>query len=368
MRERLLQFLRCPECKSEFSIAIFEDGDEEIISALLSCLNEHHYPVVGGIPRLLPDSLKVHWAAIKRDVPETFSSALQEIEPKVFGDQVPPEFDVRTRANFSNEWDHHEVGGDTWGMKLEERIQWYFLDSIGIPADKLNNKLMLDAGCGNGSQSVGYTKFGLEVIALDLSSGLEKGFAFRKVYTDAAPEKVHFIQADLQKPPLAKGIFDIIHSAGVLHHTPNTKKTFEALTPLLNINGTFYVWLYKYERIVTPIVNSIRAITTRLPARVFSIIARSMAIPFIGFCWIVDRLGIRSYRVPDRKEAAIAVHDIFGAPYAHYHDLSEVVGWFKLAGINDIWPCNDGRRGFGVCGRKATSEVAAGGMSSAQIG
>ena len=29
---------------------------------------------------------------------------------------------------------------------------------------------MLDAGCGNGSQSVAYTALGLEVIAVDLSS------------------------------------------------------------------------------------------------------------------------------------------------------------------------------------------------------
>jgi SAM-dependent methyltransferase len=315
----------------------------------------------------LPDSLREHWPRIRRNPAGAFPTALKDLESKIFGDHVPSDLDVRTRENFSNEWEYHDVGGDTWGMKLEDRIKWYFLESIGIPFSDLGDKLMLDAGCGNGSQSVGYTKHGLEVIAIDLSSGLEKGYAFRNVYDDAVPEKVHFVQADLQKPPLAVGIFDIIHSAGVLHHTPNTKQTFEALVPLLNANGTFYVWLYKYERIVTPIVNAIRTITTRLPASTFSIVAKTMAVPFIGFCWIVDRLGIRSYKIPDRNEATIAVHDIFGAPYAHYHDLDEVKTWFASAGINDVWPCNDGRRGFGVCGRKTGSEMAAGGMLSASI-
>ncbi len=81
---------------------------------------------------------------------------------------------------------------------------------------------MLDAGCGNGSQSFAYTEFGLEVVALDLSTGLEKGYAFRQNYEAGKPDKGHFVKADLQNPPLAPASFDIIHSAGVLHHTPNT--------------------------------------------------------------------------------------------------------------------------------------------------
>jgi hypothetical protein len=95
-----------------------------------------------------------------------------------------------------------------------------------------------------------------------------------------------------------------------------------------------------------------RAITTRLPAPAFATLANFTAIPFIGFCWSVDRLGIRSYKTPSRREAALAVHDIFGAPYAHYHDYDEVSGWFESVGITEHWQCNDGRRGFGACGRK----------------
>ena len=239
-------------------------------------------------------------------------------------------------------------------MELEHRVQAFFLDPIRIPENELKGKVVLDAGCGNGSQSVEYTKFGLEVIALDLSTGLEKGYAFRSMRSGAAPEKVHFVQADLQRPPLRASSVDIIHSAGVLHHTPNTENTFRALRPLLKDRGTFYVWLYKYEKIVTPVVNSMRAVTTRIPAPIFAAIANLTSIPFKGFCWTVDKLGIRQYETPDRREAALAVHDIFGAPYAHYHAFDEVSGWFRSVGIDDVWPCNDSRRGFGVCGRMRT--------------
>lgn len=172
-------------------------------------------------------------------------------------------------------------------MELEDRVRWFFLEPIKIPKAELSGKLMLDAGCGNGSQSVAYTEFGLEVVALDLSTGLEKGYVFRQKYEKGKPEKVHFVQADLQNPPLAPDTFDIIHSACVLHHTPNTEKTFRVLRPLLKDGVTFYVWFYKYEKIVTPIVNSMRAVTTCIPAPAFAKLADAMSFPFIGFCWTV---------------------------------------------------------------------------------
>ena len=128
------------------------------------------------------------------------------------------------------------------------------------------------------------------------------------------------------------------------------------LSPLLRKGGTFYIWLYKYEKVVTPVVNSIRTVTTRVPAPLFAKIATVSAVPFMGFCWTVNKLGIRQYQTPDKREAALAVHDIFGAPYAHYHDLDEVGDWFTSVGITEFWSCNDGRRGFGVCGRIPAAE------------
>jgi len=300
---------------------------------------------------MLPNSLADYWPKIEADIPAPRPQVVDELIEKERFKSVGEAFDKRTKANFSNEWDNHDIGGKTWTMELADRVKWFFLEPIRIPGKELRGKVMLDAGCGNGSQSVAYTEFGLEVVALDLSTGLEKGQAFRNAHKAAKKENVHFIQGDLQKPPLAPDTFDIIHSTGVLHHTPDTLKTFRTLCPMLKAGGTFYVWLYKYEKVVTPVVNSMRAITTRIPARLFARIADATAIPFVGFCWSVNKLGIRRYETPNRKEAALAVHDIFGAPYAHYHSFEEVSEWYREAGFHDIWDCNDDRRGFGVCGR-----------------
>jgi SAM-dependent methyltransferase/uncharacterized protein YbaR (Trm112 family) len=351
MKLRILDFLRCPDCKEYLRAERFDGSGDEIETGVLHCKGGHLFPVVGGIPRMLPSSFEDNWREISekipRPAPPTLGALIEERKLNV----TSKAYDTKTKANFSNEWDNHDIGGKTWTMELGDRIKWFFLDPIKIDREDLNGKIMLDAGCGNGSQSVAYTEFGLEVIALDLSTGLEKGYAYRNLRKEARADKVHFVQADLQNPPLAPDSFDIIHSAGVLHHTPNTEKTFRALRPLLKEGGTFYLWLYKYEKVVTPIVNSIRTITTRLPGPTFAQIANATAVPFIGFCWAIDKLGIRRYQTPSFREAKIAVHDIFGAPYAHYHSFEEVSTWFKSVGIDEVWPVNEDRRGFGICGR-----------------
>lgn len=351
MRVRLLDLLCCPDCRKELQLLNFAEVDGEITDGVLFCENEHFFPIVGGIPRMLSNSFADHWPSTKEKAPTPLPAALENIITRLDLNSPAVTFDSATKANFSNEWDNHVIGDRTWTMELSDRVEWFFLDPVRIPPGELSGKLLLDAGCGNGSQSVAYTAFGLEVVAVDLSTGLEKGYAYRNKHEGAKPDNVHFVQADLQKPPLKEDSVDIIHSAGVLHHTPDTEKTFRMLSPLLKKDGRFYIWLYKYEKVVTPIVNSMRWVTTRIPAPLFAKIASITAVPFIGFCWTVNKLGIRRYETPSRREAALAVHDIFGAPYAHYHDFDEVSGWFESVGITEYWPCNDDRRGFGVCGR-----------------
>ncbi len=362
---RLLEFLRCPSCRAELTCIALKTQSEgrggEIITGLLQCSGDHWFPIVRGVPRMLPDAIQEHWPAIQPLVPQPLPASLEPLLANLKS-QKAVSYHQATRENFSHEWDHHELGGKTWGMELKDRVQWFFLDPLRISKDELRGKLMLDAGCGNGSQSVAYTTLGLEVIAVDLSSGLEKGYAYRQLHAGAHPERVHFVQGDLQHPPLAPHILDIIHSAGVLHHTPDTLTTFRALRPLLRPGGTFYVWLYKYEKIVTPVVNSLRAFSTKISPASFARIADLMALPFIGFCKTVNALGIRDYSKMNRRESALALMDIFGAPYAYYHSYDEVLGWYKSEGFGEVWPCNDGRRGFGVCGRDGAETMSQAGQ------
>jgi len=365
---RLLDFLRCPDCHGPLtleSLAVEADDDSEVSEGLLHCERDHWYPVVGGIPRMLPDSLKDHWGKLSRHVEKASLPALDQLKERLKAG-VDSDYDRQTRANFSLEWEYHEVGDRTWGMELDGRVRVFFLETIRIPKPDLDGLVMLDGGCGNGSQSVAYTEFGVEVVALDLSSGLEHGHAFRHKRPNARADRVHFVQGDLQNPPLAPSSFDLIHSMGVLHATDNTERTFRGLCPLLKSDGTFCIWLYSYEKFVTPVVNTIRAATTRIPPPAFARLSNAMAIPFQWFCQSVNALGVREYPRLSRRESALALMDIFGAPYAHYHSFDEVSKWYRDEGFGEIWECAVSRRGFGACGRRGDADRKIEGAATAE--
>ena len=359
MFERVLSWLRCPDCRGSFEqeplVVQGGNGAPETDVGLLRCTQNHWFPVVRGIPRMLPTSLDDHWDEIAEHVHSSASPRVRTLCEQGRTRTSLGSHDRRTQANFSLEWQYFELGDKTWGIDLDHRVRDFFLDAIRIPVEELDGKVVLDAGCGNGSQSVAYTEFGPEVIALDLSSGLEHGHAYRHMHKGARPDRVHFVQADLQSPPLAPGCIDIIHSTGVLQATPNTKRTFEALCPLVQPDGTFYVWLISYEPVVTPLLNAIRTVTTRIPSPAFARVARLMAPPYQLFCSAVNALGIRSYPPMERREAALAIMDIFGSPYAHYHSYPEVVSWFREHGFDEVWECNVSRRGFGACARRTSA-------------
>ena len=344
MQLRLLEWLRCPSCQSRFSLALPgapADRGEDATTGLLECSEGHVFPIVGGIPRLFQRALAEYGA------PAAFSSTAHTPTAA----QGEPAETHRTREGFSREWAYQEPGGRIWYQEIGPRVHSTFLQALRIPVEELQEKVVLDVGCGNGSQAVAYSEYAGEVIAIDLSAGVEHGHALREQWAGARPERVHFVQGDLQRMPLAPRSVDVVYCAGVLHHTPDTLASFRSLVPLLRPGGTLYVWVYRYEPLVTPILSALRAATTRIPIALLDRLARLMAVPFIWFTMALNALRLRSYPRINKAEAAVAIMDIFGPPYAHHHSPDEVIGWFRAHGFEEVWSCNHSRRGFGVCGR-----------------
>ena len=130
MRERLLDFLRCPDCKQTLELTIFDSTGGEISEGVLHCASEHYFPIAGGIPRMLPSSLKDYWAEIKAKIPSPIPASIKILQEKLTGNTR--DYDTRTKANFSNEWDNHDIGGRTWTMELADRIRWFFLSRFAF--------------------------------------------------------------------------------------------------------------------------------------------------------------------------------------------------------------------------------------------
>ena len=59
MRHQLMDILVCPECRSELSLSVTEERDDEIVSGSLKCQScGETYPIEDTIPNMLPPSLR----------------------------------------------------------------------------------------------------------------------------------------------------------------------------------------------------------------------------------------------------------------------------------------------------------------------
>ena len=58
MKQNILLFLRCPTCKQHLNLQVFSTNNHGVTEGLLVCeACGKGYPIIGGVPRLLPYEL-----------------------------------------------------------------------------------------------------------------------------------------------------------------------------------------------------------------------------------------------------------------------------------------------------------------------
>jgi uncharacterized protein YbaR (Trm112 family) len=212
LKQKLVDFLVCPTCRSSIHVKINKKKGSEIIEGLILCDKcKDNFKITNGIPRFVVDKTK--------------------------------DF-VRTEEAFNAKWRKHH--------KNHQKKDWidfqrkWFLDRYGWKTVSNFNKFLntknkiLDAGTGIGNSA----KFlsansNAMVFALDASDSVD--FAYEK-YGNVP--NIHFLQADLRQLPFKKNFFDYIYSDQVLHHTKNTGTSFKYLTKFLTNLGHISIYVY----------------------------------------------------------------------------------------------------------------------------
>ena len=319
MKLSLLGILACPVCGGDLKLVGLEAyprHDTEVEEAMLACiLCGREYPVVDGVPRLRPPNPVVRATAKTRDA---------------FG------------------WEWLRYPGSLPGDKET------FLEETMLPPHEFAGKLVLDAGCGMGRYSAVALALGAEVVAVDMSESL------RRVATMALTQpKLHPIEADLLHPPFKKGIFDIVYSQGVLHHTADTHAAFKAVAALVKPRGLFSVWLYgkagrffdfasnplksgrdviaRHRRLAWWIVllrhgisDFVRVVTTRMPVPV--VYALCHPLTWLG---VVPGLKWLTYSVDPRYQVRLIENfDWISPPYQWHHTKEELLKWYAEEGFS----------------------------------
>lgn len=195
--------------------------------------------------------------------------------------------------------------------KIEKQIE--FLNKL-IGRDNIENKIVLDAGCGTGIAAISFKKLGAnKVIGIDIS---KKSLLTAKKLAEEAGVKLKFITGDLLNLPL-KGNFDIIHSFGALHHTGDTKGAFANLINLLGENGQFYLALYWRTRL-TFLHQFIRKILRLLPESAWEPISKFITKFMVG--------KKKTQRGFDGYGEAL---DWLCVPHRDHYRPEEIKKWFK---------------------------------------
>ncbi len=167
---------------------------------------------------------------------------------------------------------------------------------------------VLEVGCGTGQLTnflgMHYNRrvFGSDMCLHSLR--LANGFRDRCNIKNAG-----FVQMNLFRPAFKPGVFDLVISNGVLHHTADPLGAFESISRLVKPNGIIVIGLY----------NRIGRLTTDFRRFLFRISADKLA-------FLDAHMRNKNYN-KDRKRAWF--YDQYKHPHESKHTYSELLNWFE---------------------------------------
>ncbi|MDA8092027.1 MAG: methyltransferase domain-containing protein [Nitrospiraceae bacterium] len=358
MDTKVLELLVCPECKEDLQLEILrDDRSSQVIDGILACEGcGRAYPVIDGIPRLLPDEMNGNLLSYHREFFERHGSRFPSIAHKAdkSGKTVLKE---RTLKSFSFQW-------NTFGkIYLEYGLHWQ--DYLPVSVEKsalLEGKLGLDAGCGFGRHALQAAAAGAQMIGMDLSEAVKAAYSNTRHL-----KNVHIIQGDIYNPPFRRGTFDFIYSLGVLHHLPDPDGGFRSLAGLLRQGQEMFIWCYDNEK---PKKNSLYEFIRRYSSRLnykalyaFTFLAASGVRLSLNYpVMLAKAFGAKDKKFPYdyyTKYPFGVLHadlfDVFSVPSTRYYNLGQLEEWFAQSGMEVL----EGRHcvsGWTVYGKKRSAD------------
>ena len=319
MKKTLLNYICCPVCFGEFKAISIDSRQEEIINGNLYCNNcDKNYPIISGLPIIL--------------------------------DKVGEM--TNTKNAFSKQWRILSKGGfekNTIYSQEESEELNEFKKTFDINNwNQLNGKLILDAGCGSGrlTSNLAQEAKNSTVIGIDISDGA-------LVANERAMKSTnhHVVQCDINNLPFRKGLFDVIWSQGVIHHTQNTYKSFKKLLEIISPNGQIYILLYP-NYIFGPyrFIRDILWKSYLIPKGWLYLLCWIIALPLYLCFYLKETLHLNNKKINNKTKLRTVVFSLFDnlAPeYQHRHSKAEVSKWFLDNKITDFRIVDD----LGVVGR-----------------
>lgn len=284
-REWLIPLLACPDCGNPLDYK-GHTHEPAALDGFLTCTHCGGFPVISGIPRLLP--ARYLYVYLAKYYPETLNlihaqRRFQNLD-KISEEQ---EVVIRTMYSFGYQWNSFSEDHMVWQKEYDRcmgPLQPEHLDT---------GRIVADIGCGMGRMIYRASQAKARFVGLDLSNAIESAAELCKGRTNVA-----LIQGDILHPPYKDNTFDTIYSVGVLHHLPGgVSKGLSRLIPLLKQGGFLHTWFYGSQRgddNKSPVM-LIRSVIKKLPLKLIFIFAYILA-AFILF--FINYPAILLSRIP----------------------------------------------------------------------
>jgi GT2 family glycosyltransferase/SAM-dependent methyltransferase/uncharacterized protein YbaR (Trm112 family) len=336
----------------------FQVDGKEIEQGLLSCSACHGlYPIVDGIPDMLPNSIleatefcKSYQASLARHNFKPDPREVRRFE----------KLHKKTARAFGYEWNKYQVTSPEedlltlctlTGFDPGVYKKIFFSDIFSYMPTKeeveqintrfLAGKTVIELGCGMGKYVKTVARYAAVAVGLDLSHAL-----LRARRDSAGYDNIFYVRGNILEPPFRPQTFDYGYSVGVLHHTPDCHQAFNQSLALVKEGGKFSVWLYPteretsfYSRLVRFVQDGLmRPITCRLPPpllyQMCKILGRMTfwrdAAARKGHQRLTQLLALFAVGAhPVREIAEFLNFDWYSPQYRSYHSEDELLAWFS---------------------------------------
>jgi SAM-dependent methyltransferase len=223
-----------------------------------------------------------------------------------------------TKRSFSAKWKKIPSYGSNPAVR-EFQVQWY-LERFGWKFESNLRKFLksrnrvLEAGTGTGALIETYLRHLNGIyFGLDISPAVDPVFEVHGHH-----KRFHIVQADLRRAPFPEGFFDFIVSDQVLHHTPNTEKSFKSLVRHLAPGGQIAAYVYIKKGAIRELIDDfIRERTTHMSA---------------NKCYQFSRAITHLGKALSEAKAEIILPEpipVLGIP-AGRHDVQRLIYWHFL--------------------------------------